>query len=1049
MAGYLMTGSPVLSSRTDSREPSIVTAGSEEAAISPAPACYRRGFDMPRLPLTACASSLALAVSCGGAAPAPVPAPAPAFAPAPLGEIPIIHPARYLVPDAAWIERTAEGLDRVVVSGRRLEIRNVETIHLAPADPEIAGGAMAPSWIAKGPSRYVFWKNRELYGAETFTGELHRIATLPAEPDRAFAWLDGTGLIVHGGAFAVPAAGGAPKPLPLAAVADAVAADARRALVFDAFGRARLTLDGGGSFTEITSSLGPATQVRVRGDEIAVTLRDGSERFIEPSGEVRDDRTGHLPGPGKPLPDVIDAWPRGAERGALDAAVRSGLPLGDGGALIAARGLVGRLDLAAGRTTSVVPLPETAQADCVPVRAGTSILLACADRQRALVIDVSGAPRVERSFDLAGAPDLDRFAAADGEALGYLGPCDGSPPPLRDAAGGGEGYNHSPARSPVFCARAGHDEWIEHRLDPSDAPDVIAWIPRPAGGAVALVGRQGTFLPDAERITVKGALRVVRVARNEPPLAMPSYRSSSSTVLRRSLHARADDVIEGWIPSGSGMPGSTAVTFDAGGHPRAYPPPARSSQMVTSGRFAITKGEDDQLFETIDWGKHWSPIEGPPGAGNAHPSFCSPVGCRVGSFVRLGWSADGGAQERAPKDKPSSARSSPPPPLVELACSFDGAPEGKRASDSYAFGYVPGAQQRGSMPVRVGAQGIALFPWNGPQAAMTGDVDLAWIPPLDLGAPLRRATLPIGAAGLGSNTYRPYEVKLGYLLGPGGDLDLFPIGYREGCLASLLDLAGITRPLGGCAEDHAVGVDLGGHVVLLQAAWDGLVISAADAAPRRKAEGEAVSGKGTSKAKEPEAASPKIAAALHELMRNPGAGAGRGFLLGMGSRDGAPVAVLVDVFGEALLVPVDPERGTLGGEERLKPLGALMLGSEPGCAAAAGEARVVLPFDHEIGIDRTKLRGVLPSAMGGVAVLRWSKDRACLDAVEIGVRDERYDMDLGMYEGTSSLRKLIGRFAPGGAKGKGGSAALVLISGGAELRQKVACSKAGPPAVEP
>src|SRR5262249_39328433 len=156
------------------------------------------------------------------------------------------------------------------------------------------------------------------------------------------------------------------------------------------------------------------------------------------------------------------------------------------------RGFVGRLDLATLRTTSVATLEGIApNADCYPFRAADATLLACADHDRASVIDVSGTPRLERTFELTGARDGDRFAGFDGEALGYFGTCDGKPAKASRGEGmfGGEVYDAWPPRSAVFCVRVSRDEWVEHRLDASDAGDVIAWIPRPGGGAVAIVGR--------------------------------------------------------------------------------------------------------------------------------------------------------------------------------------------------------------------------------------------------------------------------------------------------------------------------------------------------------------------------------------------------------------------------------------------------------------------------------------------------------------------------------------------------------------------------------
>src|SRR5689334_9657019 len=215
------------------------------------------------------------ALSCGPGAP-PSSAPPP---PRPRAEaVPLLRPARYLVPDAAWIERTPEGIDRVVINGRRMEVRGVETTRLGPAEPEVSGGAMAPSWLGSGPCRYVFWKGKELSCAESFTGELHKIATLSAEPTRAFDWLDGTGLLVHGGAIVVPVAGGGPKAvakLSVAAVGNALAADARRAVVATALGHVLLTVDGGKTFRDASAELGPASHLLVRGSDLVVVQSEG------------------------------------------------------------------------------------------------------------------------------------------------------------------------------------------------------------------------------------------------------------------------------------------------------------------------------------------------------------------------------------------------------------------------------------------------------------------------------------------------------------------------------------------------------------------------------------------------------------------------------------------------------------------------------------------------------------------------------------------------------------------------------------------------------
>jgi hypothetical protein len=947
------------------------------------------------------------------------------------------RPARYLVPGASRVERTEDGVDHVVIDGRRMELRGVELVALGPAEPELSGGGVAPPWAGEGPSRYVFWKGRELYGAATFAGPLHWIATLPAEPQYTFDWLDGTGLHLPGGALVMSPLGLRPRPLGLPAVLRAVAADAKRALALDGLGGAWLTLDGGGAFKDIRPELGTIQQIAVRGEAIAVSLADGRERFIGRAGSI-DERLRGPSGAAAALRDEdLDLWPLGGEAGALGLAVRTGLPLPDGGLILASGAFVGRFDPRSFRTTSVAPLGDLAgdEAECFAFRAHDADLLLCADRERATVIDLAGAPRVERTFEIGGAPDRDRFLGADGEALGFLGACDGrAPRPAGDPLPGADASALSPSRSEVFCVRKAHDEWVEHRLDTvdtvdaADAADVVAWIPRFGGGAAAIVARPGAFVAEAERVSVRGALRVIHVARSEPPLAFNGYSPRAAAILDRSLIIHADDSIEGFVPGSSATEAVLSLSIDARGHVRAHPGPPRAGNVVSAGRFALAHSEEGRLFETVDFGRRWIEVPPPPGGAPRAPSSCSPAGCAIGSFVRLGWT--GSAAAVAPADLPEESReraSSPravPIPALRLACGVDGPAEGKRSPEPYGFGYSAAAPQRGLLAVRVGSIGAATAPWNNGSAMATpGDVELGWITPLDPAGTVHRRTLSLARTGLVNGNTRLREMRLGYLLQPDGGLGLLPIGYRDACPATLLELAGLVRPLGGCVEDRAVGVDLGERVLSLRPAYDALVVSSA--AER---------------------------GALRELHRTPLPGGLRSFAFGAGARDGQPVILVVDVNGEALLAPIDPDAGTLGPEERLPRLAAAALGSAPACAGGQrpGEARVVLPFEGLFGLDRAALPGVLTIAGGGVAVLRWSRQRVCLDAVEIAVRDERHEPDLSLYEGSGAVRKLIARFVPAsGARPKGkpaaprdaaAQAALVLIGQGYELHQPLRCT---------
>jgi hypothetical protein len=963
------------------------------------------------------AAVLALAAGCG-AAPREAPPPAPEAAPAPAVRAP-----RYVVLDPSWIERDEDGLDRVVAGGRRLSLAGTTIARLGPATPEIDDGARMPSWAA-GRARYVFWKGKQLYGAAAWDGDLFPIATLPAEPRAAFDWLGGTGLLLHGGALVVPAAGGPPARIGVPAAVRAVAADARRAVAVDVLGRAFLTTDGA-TFRDVSDELGRAANLVVRDDEIAALLPDGRERFVTASGAVEGPRPGRAPGAvrGRRPPDEPDRFPGGPSH-ALDAAVRAGLFDADG-VIAADGGFVGRLDPETLRTTALSALdPGLAGADCVAFRAADAPVLACAAADRAAVVDLSGAPRTERTFDLAGAGDLTRFVGVDGEAIGYVGPCDGPPAPGPELSPSGEAYNASAQHSAVFCVRAGRDAWVEHRLAPADAADVLAWIPRAGGGAAALVARQGTLIDERERVSAQGGLRVVRFPRNEAPIALAPYALEGAVTLDRSRRIGADDVIDGWLPAAAGG-GPAAVSIDAAGHARAWPTPPRFGTVSASGRFGLAYTDDGKLWETLDTGHTWTPVEAPPAATELQVNGCSPAGCRIGPYVRLGWSARPAAP---PKEAAPAPPKTPPrheedrrsrPPVVRLSCTFAGPPESRRVADSGGFGYTPAPQPRNGSPARVGTVGIATIPHSGGSPApLVGDVEVGWIAPLDTAATIHRITLPVAALDLPSGSYRPHEFRLGWLLAADGGLASIALG-GERCQSRFLERAGVTRAIGGCLAEPAVGVDLGGRLFAVHPSYEIL---------------EVISGSAPVTARGRAAAAP--VSLPHELWRSAPAGVAlHDFAFGVGARAGAPVAVVVDVGGDAALAPIDPERGTLGAEERLRPLAEARLGSDPACAARPDDARVVLPFEGLIGLDRRALRPLAPGFSAGVAVIRWSRDRACLDAAEISVRDERLEEGPAGYEPPGSVHKVIARFEPSGAK-----ATLFLAALGMEVRQRLACA---------
>ncbi|UQA59476.1 hypothetical protein [Polyangium aurulentum] len=960
------------------------------------------------------------AVACGPAAhePASPSAPKPQAVtarPSTLG------PPRWVASlDTIWIERSDSGLDRLIVGSRRIEARGADVTGASKAAAEeLEGGTVAPPWTTAGggPAKYVFWHEGDVYGASEFLGELKPLGKLPAPVTGSFDWLDGTGLLTAAGAFVVRPAGGAPVRLDLPGVTTALAVDARRALALSVFGHARLTLDGGATFRDVSAELPEATRLEARGDDLHVLLRGQESRLVDARGAIISDRAPAGTPRHEPPPDLDDRWPEDADASPLEAAAARGLLLPDGDAITTTEGVVARVDLRTGRATALADVPP-GQGDCAPFRGPEGMLLVCQGEGRASVVDVSAVPRVERSFDLEGAPSLDRFVGTDGEALGFLGPCAGrAPPSPADVVSTASPSNSSNQRSPVFCARSGPGIWTEHRLDPADASDVVAWIPRPGGSAIAIVALPGSFVHGVPRVSVRGGLRVVRVARNEPPLNVTTYMTGDATLLSRGLRALPDDTIEGWIVSGHGPNNLASVTIDPEGHARQRPAPARTLEIVAAGRHAVSRTEDERLFETTDGGRTWRPIEPPPGNAPIVQPSCSEVGCYMGDFVRVGW---GGATNPLPPPEPrrdEPTRPVPAPPITRLACHFTGPPDGKRITESFGLGVTKSPVPR-MAPGRIGASGALLIPWTGQQSIITGDAEIAFLPLFDLAAPIRRATVPL--ARLGPTPFHPFEVRLGYLLDEASTVRPVIAGSFGRCPAPLIDESGMTLPLGGCVEDPTVGVVLGRRALLVHQGYGQQVITAVDLPPA------------PGKARGPQLVTPGARRELATRKMPPEA---KSYTMAAGLRQGAPVTIALDASGAAVLAPLDPERGTLGAEERMASLTDMLPASDPRCAARPDDARVVLPFDSEIGLVPGALPGVSATGSAGLAIIRWSSARACLEAVDISVRDERHEIDVGYYEPPGTVRKVIARF-DGASRGTG---VLAVMTQGAEIRQPLAC----------
>jgi hypothetical protein len=337
-----------------------------------------------------------------------------------------------------------------------------------------------------------------------------------------------------------------------------------------------------------------------------------------------------------------------------------------------------------------------------------------------------------------------------------------------------------------------------------------------------------------------------------------------------------------------------------------------------------------------------------------------------------------------------------------------------------------------------------LLPWGSAVLPQSGDAELAWVAPLDLTGAIRRATLSLANVLAGKAARRFYEVRLGYLLSDRGSVQPFALGSPEVCAAPLLDGAGVTRPLGGCLGDPSVAVALEARhrgascgrdacpplarVLAARVRGDALVLSSIETSIERSS---------------PKPGSvPHPAASSHEIGRIGVPVGARARLLGLGVRRSEPVLVAIDADGETILAPIDDERGTLGPEEPLASLRSAILASDPSCESKApDEARILVSFEGEIGLAGDALPGVASAGSQGFVVARWSRDRVCLDALEIPVHDERFESDPGGYEPPGTVRKIV--VAPRDSNARSLDASLLEIGNGFEIRQPLRCQRGG------
>lgn len=520
---------------------------------------------------------------------------------------------------------------RVVVGGRE------QRVGADAVDPPIGGVYRVPEGAGGG---YVFTSPKHVYYASEFDGPLRFVAAPAGGVSRVvFAGRAALVLGPRGARAAYDVATGKPAAQAPLDVVDVAQAPDGRTAALTAHGTAFVSVDGA-RFRDVTRDLGAApSRVTVSGGAVVIVDQQNGALRLEPSGAVQLFDV--------PPPDVkIDLrakdprW-RGSEP-PLRVAMRSGLSLDESTALVFDGGDVARVDLRTGSLRSVRPTKLPHDLTCEPLRADGSVLVACARSQVGAVVATRAdqEPEIEMRFVGSGA-----LVASDDGGLLYTGPC-------------------QPGRTGILaCVRQRDGQWREVEVAPTavdaGAPgaaggpgktggELVRWIPRADGTALALVSR-----PPNRDVEVIDTVRARRRALGADPAQRSAVDALVGAMRRgepfhtvwRAFNVMPSGAIRAWTDRGY------VEVFDDGSVAQSL---TQYELVVSSGPLAFARGKGGRAFQTTDRGTTWTEVAAPP-TGRPTPTFdvrsCSPAGCDLGAFYRVGWreTSPGPAREPRPR----------------------------------------------------------------------------------------------------------------------------------------------------------------------------------------------------------------------------------------------------------------------------------------------------------------------------------------------------------------------------------------------------------------
>jgi hypothetical protein len=574
---------------------------------------------------------------------------APAAAVAPAGPTYRFLPARRGTPlgDGAF------GIvdPRTVIDGEG----NVEHARMV-AGERLFGGLPIPARLGGG---FLFWDSNRVFRAGTFLGDLEPVAAIPTNAIEVGFGPDALLVRTPGGQRRAYDLHARRVPLSPHGVIHMAGAEDGRSIALDVTGRALASIDGGKTWKDVSRGLGRVPAVHGDSSGLWFELARHQGAWLEPDGTLarRD-----VP----PQQPATDQATLDADR-YLTLAVRQGIVLPGRRALVASLMDLFAVDLDTGKVVGRMSLGGTAGI-CEPLSADEGGLVACYIPGRGVRVFshvIEPKPRLERVFPeprTGGVARLEYPAVYYGAStLLVAAPCYGG-----EAAG-------------VVCERHG-GLWTEHDARPLLAGrEVLRWVPEEGGGAAAIVAR--TARPGSRRELALLDVRTRRetvfdqdldVGRAGTSYFVDRHHTDTGWILQES------GVLRGFTQNQSVAVGPNGkVRFGTG--PLAQLAPFEGSALAREYGVRLWQTTDYGAH----WVEVERPVQDDELQSNVIE--CSQVGCVLGinpagTMLRIGWPADPPRARRVvPAQPPTSPATSiapaPAPPRPTLDCAgLDGRP---------------------------------------------------------------------------------------------------------------------------------------------------------------------------------------------------------------------------------------------------------------------------------------------------------------------------------------------------------------------------------------